>query len=184
MLPLKNNLAADINGLAYSIERYGESDAAVVAWEAEPVRVTADEALNVQRPKPGPKPEQRQNAEQWLRERLAKGQRLAKELVDEAKADGFNERLLQRAFEAVNGERSRRGRGGPWLWSLPIDDTHNGLLASCHPVAYSSIQPIDDTLINRRQDDQLDEIGMGVAYDEFETERQRTIDANESDLPF
>lgn len=44
MLPLKNNLAPDVDGLAYSVQT-AENEAPVVVWEPEAVTVTAEEAL-------------------------------------------------------------------------------------------------------------------------------------------
>ncbi|MFO0791964.1 MAG: AAA family ATPase [Pirellulales bacterium] len=165
LLPLKNNLAEDTAGLSYSIERYGDSGAPVVAWDSQPVRMTADAALSGS--KPGPKPEQRTHAEEWLRERLPNGQqRMASALIDEAKRAGINERLLQRAFKTIGGKRSRKGINGAWLWSLPIDDTTEGTPETCRLVAYAEHSHIDDQLIHRRQDDQLE------TYEEFEHERQ------------
>ncbi len=46
LLSVKNNLAADVgSGLAYRIESHGPSGAPVVCWSAEPVNISADEAM-------------------------------------------------------------------------------------------------------------------------------------------
>ena len=48
MLPAKNNLAVHGTGLAYSLAPSAIPDVAHVAWEAEPVTITANEALAVE----------------------------------------------------------------------------------------------------------------------------------------
>jgi putative DNA primase/helicase len=132
LLPLKNNLAADIQGLAYQLEPYGPDGAPVVAWDAEPVSMTADEALNSQGKKPGPKPERRQDAKQWLTEQLAAGPRHAGDLEAEAVSAGINVRTLRRAFDDINGVRDRDGFGGPVRWSLPIEDSEADAVQPVH----------------------------------------------------
>ena len=53
MTCIKNNLADDTSGLAYTIESHPFNGGPVLAWEAEPVRMSADEAISQLRPQPG-----------------------------------------------------------------------------------------------------------------------------------
>src|SRR5690606_14589208 len=70
LLPGKNNLAPEGNGLAFTIA----GDPAVVVWERDPVAMSADDALakedgfGGEDVKPGPQPEARRHAAEWLRE--------------------------------------------------------------------------------------------------------------------
>jgi putative DNA primase/helicase len=48
LLPVKNNLASDTSGLAYTIEPHGPSGEAVVCWSASAVDIPADSAIERQ----------------------------------------------------------------------------------------------------------------------------------------
>ena len=45
MLPVKNNLADDVGGLAYTIEPLGPNGTPIVRWAAEPVAISVDVAV-------------------------------------------------------------------------------------------------------------------------------------------
>ncbi len=83
LLPGKNNLAREGDGLAFSI--IGEPPR--IAWERDPVAMSADDALAVESQsrehKPGPDAEAFDAASDWLRSALVDGPRLAKDLLDE-----------------------------------------------------------------------------------------------------
>lgn len=123
LLPGKNNLARDGDGLAFSI--IGEPPR--IAWEREPVAMSADDALAVEcqsrEAKPGPDAEAFDAASDWLRSALADGPRLAKDLKDEWRdgQDG-SERTLKRAKKALRVEAYRPEMPGPWWWRLPSMD--------------------------------------------------------------
>ncbi|HEY3394126.1 MAG TPA: AAA family ATPase, partial [Lacipirellulaceae bacterium] len=85
MTCIKNNLADDTSGLAFTIEPYGPDNGPVLAWEAEPVRMSADQAMDQLRSKPGRKPDARRDANDWLREQLSFGPVAAGEILDAAK---------------------------------------------------------------------------------------------------
>lgn len=120
LLPTKNNLSDDTQGLAFRIEAHGPDGSPVVCWEAEPITVSADEAMGSHGPKRGPAPDDRKAAAEWLREQLASGPMLAKEVVELGDDLGFTKRTLQRAYRELGGTASRQGFGGPVNWSLPI----------------------------------------------------------------
>ena len=120
MLPIKNNLAADVLGLAYSIEPYGPNDDPVVVWEPEPVEVSVDDALehsNGEREKSGALSE----AVDWLRDALGNGSVPSEELKRQARNDGIKDRTLERAKLELKIKAHREGFGesGQWVWTLP-----------------------------------------------------------------
>jgi hypothetical protein len=152
LLPAKNNLAPDTEGLAFSVEPLGEDGAPVVTWEPEAVTISADDAMDTGRTKHGPEPCERQEAAEWLRSELASGSRPAKELIDDGKGMGFTERTLQRAFRSIQGKREKRGFSAGWLWSLPQPDTNTPTLSrhsqrvAFDPTCRLRTNPEEDTL--------------------------------------
>lgn len=122
MLPTKNNLAPDVQGLAFRIEPHGANERPAVCWEAGAITVSADDAMA---PKRGPKPDVRDEAAKWLREQLRTGSALAKDLIEMGDHAGFTKRTLQRAYRDLGGTANRDGFGGPVRWSLPIRATND-----------------------------------------------------------
>jgi hypothetical protein len=121
MLPVKNNLASDTSGLAYTIEPLGPGGAAVVCWSAETVTMPADEAMAAP-PTTGERgPAERREVAAWLKEFLAAGSQTASEVRAAAEAHGFSYATLRRAFRELGGEATREGQGVPanWTWRLP-----------------------------------------------------------------
>lgn len=123
LLPGKNNLAREGDGLAFSI--IGEPPR--IAWERDPVAMTADDALAAENQtrdgKPGPEAEAQDAALTWLKAALADGPRLAKELLDEWKNGHCgSERTLKRAKQALGVKGYRPEVPGPWWWKLPGKD--------------------------------------------------------------
>ena len=125
VLPVKNNLAADVMGMAYTIEAIGPCDAPVVAWEPDPVELSADDALAAEQGGT----EDGDDAKGWLREALADGEMPAADVLRQARTNGFTDKATRKAFKAIRGERRRDGfgPGGVWYWRLadtigaPID---------------------------------------------------------------
>jgi hypothetical protein len=87
MLPVKMNLAPDITGLGFRIDETG-----AVVWDREPVRLTADGALEAEHD--GSKFAE---ATQFLRVALADGPRSAREVIAEAGERGISKATLRRA---------------------------------------------------------------------------------------
>ncbi len=120
------NLVADNGGLAYTIQPSPDDPAVpVVAWELDPVHVTADQAL-----------EQEVHAVNqsgalaetvaWLRNELASGPVLSRVLDSRANAEGISVPTLKRAralLKRTEGLRSIPQRDGKrvigWLVGLP-----------------------------------------------------------------
>jgi hypothetical protein len=123
LLPGKNNLAREGDGLAFSI--IGEPPR--ISWERDPVAMSADDALAAEsqsrEQKPGPDAEALDAASAWLRSALAGGTRLAKDLIDEWKnGQSGSERTLKRARQSLGVEAYRVEVPGPWWWRLPGKD--------------------------------------------------------------
>lgn len=106
MLDNGGNLAKPPPTLAYSIQDQG--DGPVVVWEDEPLPITADEVLRAAADACTPdKAEGRRECEAWLRDTLAGGPVLAKEVIDWGRNAGFTVKQLERAKEGA-GVSSRR----------------------------------------------------------------------------
>lgn len=137
-LSAKNNIAPDGTGLAYSLDpapslrsRTGDGDPgmAVVAWEAGPVTVTANEALTVDRPRHD-KPTERDTATDWLRDLLADGPMPTTDIRAQANEAGFAWATLRRAKERLGIRPRKSGFDKGWIWALPTgpscEDAHEG----------------------------------------------------------
>lgn len=117
VLPVKSNISGDVGGLAYSI--MGQDRAAVVAWEPEPVHMTADEAMS----------ERRVDADEpdggaaWLRDFLADGPRAATDGWEAAAAEGFGKAAVRRAMKSLGVTPRKSGFDGGWMWALPAEES-------------------------------------------------------------
>jgi hypothetical protein len=133
LLPGKNNLAPEGNGLAFAI--VGEGNRAAVVWEQEPVEMSADDAMAEEHEgggKPGPEPVVRNMAEDWLREELADlAEHPVTALKEAAEDAGVGSwKTVTRAANTI-GVISHRGTfGGGYIWRLPkpapLQDTLQG----------------------------------------------------------
>lgn len=115
MLAAKNNLATDLDGFAYRLE--GEPTPHV-EWEAQPVAMSADEAVGG-RASRGPEPDARRDAEAWLMDYLASGPRPAKALYIAASEDGHTKDTIRRAKATLGVQATKTGYQGAWVWLLP-----------------------------------------------------------------
>ena len=100
MLPLKNNLAPDVTGLAYSIR--DEGMAAVVEWQKDVVSLSADEAMNPERR--DDERSDRDQAADWLRDALTDGPMSSEDVFKQAKENGFSEKTIRRAFKDMGSQ--------------------------------------------------------------------------------
>lgn len=114
LLPGKNNLAAEQQGLAFSIA--GEPGA--VQWEAKPVAMSADDALAQEHEVDG-QLSAVDEAVAWLTEELADGPRPGGELKRAAERDGIRLRTLERARAKLGVIAKPESFRGRWVWSLP-----------------------------------------------------------------
>jgi putative DNA primase/helicase len=123
LLPLGGNLAPDAQGLAFAITASPfDSSVPVIAWEADPVSMTADEAL-APRDQDDDDAEFRAPlpAEQFLCHELADGPVKAAELEERAGSAKLPWRTVQRAGERLRVESRRKGfgPGADYWWTLP-----------------------------------------------------------------
>jgi hypothetical protein len=120
VLPVKNNLAADARGMAYTIKKTEPGGAAVVAWEPDLVNMSADDALGSDRGDGGGGA--LDEATQWLGDMLSCGPVPAKDVKDAAERDGIKGRTLDRAKATLDVVAQREGgfgAAGCWVWGLP-----------------------------------------------------------------
>lgn len=121
LLPGGQNLAGDVTGLAFTIN----GEPATLSWEREPVAMSADDALAAacekpRREKPGPAPEKRDEAVEWLSEILAAGPRLTNDIIEQwTNGEGGSKKTLTRAKKALGVEAYRPENPGPWWWRRP-----------------------------------------------------------------
>lgn len=123
-LPLKNNIGSDQTGLAFAIRSAqmgspaGVIETSNVVWEAEPVTITADEAMAAHTDT-----EERSAAEgaaDLMREILSEGPLKAKEASGRLREGGFTANQIRRARETL-GIKPRRegfGKGSSMIWEL------------------------------------------------------------------
>jgi putative DNA primase/helicase len=125
LLHAKNNMAPKPQGLAYRlvqriIEGEGEGIvASYIAFDSEPVAVSADEALRAN--DGGGDPTAKADAKEFLQGALAAGAVPAAEVNRMARDHGLTPKAVRSAREAlgVNIERDGFGPGSKSLWSLP-----------------------------------------------------------------
>ena len=134
MLCVKNNIAATPRGLAYTLEQAVagyEDDGQVihatrVVWAAEPVEMTADEAIVASeaalRGSAITEPPELEEAKSFLQGLLANGPMAPDAIMEEARRAGISTATLRRAKTAL-GVVSRPDKVGGvvrgWNWHLP-----------------------------------------------------------------
>jgi putative DNA primase/helicase len=124
-LPGKCNLAAEGDGLAFSIV----GDPAAIVWERTPIRMSADDALADENETStrGPEPKARPAAEEWLRQVLAAGpvasgdkDNPAPGTVRAQAAEAcFKWTTIRRAADGLGVRREKSTITGAWQWHLP-----------------------------------------------------------------
>ncbi len=112
-LPVKCNLVGGATGLAYRIVPSPDNPAVpTVAWEPEPVAITAEEAMEAVR-----QPTPRERAAEWLLKLLSAGPAPATEIELRARAAGLAAHTVRRAKADLEVASFRQGAG--WTWRLP-----------------------------------------------------------------
>ena len=117
VMPLKNNLAKDSTGLAYSVIT-AENGAPVIVWELDPVMMTADEALA-----PAESSEEKIGTnwpEMALQDVRRNGPVSVSVAIKEVKqAGGITDKMLRTAREKLGIKPKKAGFDKGWVWSLP-----------------------------------------------------------------
>jgi hypothetical protein len=123
-LAMKNNIGPDSNtGLAFRVAPYTLADGNTTSrleWEAEPVSITANEALAATADAGNGQPNRREVVT-WLRSYLAEGNPVpANEVKRAAVEAGFQERAIERAMRpaGVVSKRVGFGRDARYVWAL------------------------------------------------------------------
>lgn len=121
MLPTKMNLAAKPTGMAFALHDGGAPGGVPsVAWSAEPVDLSADDALEAIA---GHGDDERKGAlteaVDFLRHELGNGAKPSSDVKRAAKAAGIAPRTLDRARAELGVIAAPDGFGGPWTWALP-----------------------------------------------------------------
>jgi putative DNA primase/helicase len=114
LIPVKLNLWPEKTGMAYRI-----ADGRI-EWEAQPVPITAADALAAEpEPRHGDATELRRAVE-WLGELLAAGPLPAREVKHQAWDCGFSTATLRRAMRALGIKPTKAGfeKGVRWMWGL------------------------------------------------------------------
>jgi hypothetical protein len=124
LMPSKMNIAPIKYGLAYRIESallsVDGTDVLTsrIAWEFQPVKMSADEALAAHdissQNKTG-----KAEAIEYLRDALSGGARPASEIKQEATGAGITPKSLRTAREALGVRLTKQGMSGGWVWDLP-----------------------------------------------------------------
>ncbi len=120
LLPLKNNLAKDTGGLAFSIVDCtldSGISTSKVEWEPEPVNMTADEALNA--PVRRSENSQIEEAKRFIIDLLGNDALLSNEVTKEAELLGYSGATIKRAKSELGVESFRESPKGKWYWRLP-----------------------------------------------------------------
>jgi putative DNA primase/helicase len=113
-------LAAPPQGLSFRLEQTIVADTIVasrVAWDAEPVTTTADQALAAEAAGDGSRTA-RGDAEEFLRELLASGPIPQKEVKGAAEGAGLAWATVRRAKDRLGIKPHKAGMDGGWLWGL------------------------------------------------------------------
>jgi hypothetical protein len=125
MLPIKNNLGPRKDGLAFRILADpigGEIIAPRIAWDSDPVTVSADEALAAAEFERASDYGALDEAKDFLRMELYKGEVETTVVDEQARRAGIAKRTLVRARKELGVKIRREGFGlaGKFFLSLPI----------------------------------------------------------------
>jgi len=118
----KCNIAPDNGGFEYTLRQAtikngkGPIETTYAVW-GNPIEGTASEILeDVEGEEAGGSLDE---AEKFLREILAQGEKPHNDIVSEAEKQGYSFRTLKRAKAKLKIKSRKDGKDGPWFWALP-----------------------------------------------------------------
>ncbi len=115
MLPGKENLGPEKFGYAYRIVE-ASNGVSKLEWEAEPVAINADDAVNAREKKPKRDPD----VENWIMNALSEGPRRAAEMWRESEALEYSKRRVDAAKKALGVKYFHDPEPiGPVYWAMP-----------------------------------------------------------------
>jgi putative DNA primase/helicase len=114
LLPVKQNLSASADGLAFRIE--AQNNTPRLAWEPGAVALAANEVLSSFEAQQDQS--DRREAKEWLKDFLAKGPIAVKEIQAEAKAAGHSWATVRRAKQGLPVVLRKSGYQGWSEWRL------------------------------------------------------------------
>ncbi len=121
-LPIKSNLGPDPHGLAYRVRAECLGDAPYVAWEEGAVTETADAILTKFSAHDSGKAGE---AKTWLARTLADGPVRGREVIASGEEQGFSDKMIRQASNALGICKRTDGFQGPSIWELPKDGQAN-----------------------------------------------------------
>ena len=116
LVHIKSNVGRMGHTIAYLIDDQGR-----FSWTGESSITTADLLA-------APESEARSTvdrAKEWLTDLLRSGSKGTKEIFELAEAEGFKEKTIRRAKNALNIESRKATFGGGWIWWLPANEPEN-----------------------------------------------------------
>src|SRR3989344_35579 len=116
LVPIKNNIAKENTGLAYTV--IGDNNKTpVIVWEPDPVSITASEVLATL------ESEEERTDTNWavmvLRHVLSGGAMTAPEVFKECKQAGLSEKQVRRAGKKLEITPRKIGFSSGWMWEVP-----------------------------------------------------------------
>jgi AAA domain-containing protein len=166
LLRIKNNLSPLRSGLAFSLVASEHSHLPTLAWEPDPVDMTANDALA---PAVKEKGETKLEATmKWLKETLANGPVLQETIEKDAEGLGISiTGALRRAKKELGVESRLRAFQGKWEWFIPAHTGPCTPLADTPPDKGSSrdeqCTPLEE---NKRGADPVSPAGNNLTRDE------------------
>ncbi len=185
LMPLKNNIAKDKTGLAYSIVE-AENGQPVIAWESEPVEMTTEEALAISQ-----STEQHtatDEAVDFLIDLLANGSVKAEEANKEAQRIGISSKPLRnaRAKLGIKPKKSSSFEDSFWEWKLPEDALKDEDAQSKVVGALEQARHLGDTP-KTRLDQFIDDLGLSKEKNKDNVDIPQKLTEKpptQEDLPF
>lgn len=116
MLPVKNNIADDSAGLAYSVVAGAGTEIRRICWESDPVCLSAEQVFGGGKPA-GDRPANAAAA--FLADFLSQGPVASTHVFAAAEEEGLSEKSVRRAAGRLGVQKRKTGMNGNWEWSLP-----------------------------------------------------------------